>query len=901
MSTASEISVVIPCFNDGRFLKKALGSVRTQILQPIETVIINDGSTDSETIQILQNLDFSGVRVIPQANCGPSAARNTGIRSAKGNFIYFLDSDNLLLPECLATLGSMLQQQEEAIAAYSRIQFMNGPEHGQEWGQSYNPYLLLVHNLWDAGILLRRDAVEKYGLWYDESMRHGYEDWEFHIRLAKIGRPILFCPKALYKYRVRGKSRSLIANNHHAEIIGYIRSKHADLFDDNALLTLKSSTAPALSIDCSHEQQTELESLLKGQTFRDWVLAGNLKGTNEVRYRLFHAGTKALKRLPREALEAAVMSLECNHKIDHAVVAVKNGRLSWLAGGGQWGGSISGSQPLAVMIKCKADALRKQHDVHKALGNFQILLEFPDQAPDCEVGWNSALLQFSQNPEQIRDKPIALRKKISALGKLIIGRHLHHRCVRVYDTFYSLLVSDKSLSVRKFLRANLGHKTEELFSKIFYGLFLATPPSVNEAISWKQKNFSARAIPPLFTHPVSREKIRLLIATAWLTEGGVDQIVLDMCRLLDPDRFQVAVVTTLPSSHPWDHWARKTGVSVYHLADFLKPDTLPNGFVHLALNLQVDCLHIIHSKVAYETARTLKSEAPWISISDRNEVLDPGGGFPRVTVEVGRKFIDARTVSYKKLALYMCKKYGLPQDSLRVIYTGATLYRIDAALEHGRGVLQEKCNVSRETPIVIFVGRLASQKRPEVFVRSVAKIFEIHPQCTAHFAMIGDGHLMPSVTRLICKLNLEKRIHLLGAHSNAVELMRDATLLMMPSAYEGLALVSYEAMALGIPQIFANVGGQDELITPETGILIDNGRGEETRYAKACLELLADPDRRARMAAAGKERIKNHFTAENAVKQYAEIFEQMAELSRKRAAEIPHLRPPHINPLHELY
>jgi glycosyltransferase involved in cell wall biosynthesis len=113
-------------------------------------------------------------------------------------------------------------------------------------------------------------------------------------------------------------------------------------------------------------------------------------------------------------------------------------------------------------------------------------------------------------------------------------------------------------------------------------------------------------------------------------------------------------------------------------------------------------------------------------------------------------------------------------------------------------------------------------------------------------------------------------------------------------------LVSYEAMALGIPQIFANVGGQDELITPETGILIENGPGEETRYAQACLDLLSDPDRRASMTAAGKERIRSDFTAENAVKQYAEIFEELAAMSRKRASEIPHLEPPHVDPLHDI-
>jgi glycosyltransferase involved in cell wall biosynthesis len=131
-----------------------------------------------------------------------------------------------------------------------------------------------------------------------------------------------------------------------------------------------------------------------------------------------------------------------------------------------------------------------------------------------------------------------------------------------------------------------------------------------------------------------------------------------------------------------------------------------------------------------------------------------------------------------------------------------------------------------------------------------------------------------------------------------VELLADATILMMPSEYEGVALVSYEAMALGVPQIFANVGGQSELITPETGILIDNGPGEELRYAQACLALLSNPGLREQMAEAGKRRIRDCFTAEKAVEEYAKIFEQWAAHGRKQAETIPHLRPPHLEPLH---
>jgi glycosyltransferase involved in cell wall biosynthesis len=200
--------------------------------------------------------------------------------------------------------------------------------------------------------------------------------------------------------------------------------------------------------------------------------------------------------------------------------------------------------------------------------------------------------------------------------------------------------------------------------------------------------------------------------------------------------------------------------------------------------------------------------------------------------------------------------------------------------------------------VVLFVGRFANQKRPEVYVRSVAKVFELDPSCRAHFAMVGDGHLMGSVKTTIMKHGLTDRLHLLGAHPNAAELLADATILMMPSAYEGVALVSYEAMALGVPQVFADVGGQDELITPETGILIDNGLGEETRYAQACVDLLSDPSRMEQMAKAGERRIAMHFSAEKAAKEYAGIFERFAALSRKQANEIPHLKPPHIHPLH---
>ena len=129
---------------------------------------------------------------------------------------------------------------------------------GSQSGESHlDPYPLLVQNQWDAGILLRKETIEKDDLWYDESMREGYEDWEYHIRLTETGKPILFCPIALYRYRVRSNSRNVNATSHHAELVGQIRSKHPDLFDERTLLTLKRSYVPAVGIEFSRERGSE--------------------------------------------------------------------------------------------------------------------------------------------------------------------------------------------------------------------------------------------------------------------------------------------------------------------------------------------------------------------------------------------------------------------------------------------------------------------------------------------------------------------------------------------------------------------------------------------------------------------------------------------------------------------
>src|SRR5438093_11112582 len=92
-----KVSIVIPCYNHGTMLCEALASVeevRNENL--LEVIIVDDGSSDPDTLRILRDTAEAGYRVVSQPNRGPGAARNTGIRLAQGEFILQLDSDNCL-------------------------------------------------------------------------------------------------------------------------------------------------------------------------------------------------------------------------------------------------------------------------------------------------------------------------------------------------------------------------------------------------------------------------------------------------------------------------------------------------------------------------------------------------------------------------------------------------------------------------------------------------------------------------------------------------------------------------------------------------------------------------------------------------------------------------------------
>ena len=118
----STVSVIIPCYNHGRFLRDAIESVRRQGRRPIEIIVVDDGSTDESPAVAAS---FADVKLIRQQNQGLSSARNAGLHASTGEILIFLDADDVLLPTAAEAAVRALAENPDAMMTFGRLEYMD--------------------------------------------------------------------------------------------------------------------------------------------------------------------------------------------------------------------------------------------------------------------------------------------------------------------------------------------------------------------------------------------------------------------------------------------------------------------------------------------------------------------------------------------------------------------------------------------------------------------------------------------------------------------------------------------------------------------------------------------------------------------------------------------------------
>lgn len=250
------VAVIVPAFRQPGLLPEAILSVLDQIgAPPAAVVVVDDGCPYPATARTA--LDFAAahpgrVFVLRQPNGGLSAARNAGIDFALRAFpacraVHFLDADNRLHLHYLARALAVLDRSPPEVGwVYPDIDELGGQADWSTAGP-FSVLQLLATNYCDAGSVVRRAMLE-HGLRFDETMRSGFEDWDFW--LGAVGRGFRGChlPAAGFRYRRRPESMLSASERMRPQLLGELYRKHARLLAPRRLLALEAAELPRFAL-----------------------------------------------------------------------------------------------------------------------------------------------------------------------------------------------------------------------------------------------------------------------------------------------------------------------------------------------------------------------------------------------------------------------------------------------------------------------------------------------------------------------------------------------------------------------------------------------------------------------------------------------------------------------------
>ena len=228
---AMDVQAVVTSFNQGSMILEAVQSLCAQTTPPAGIILVDDGSTDEASLRILAQIESDPsfcvpITVLRQPNGGVSAARNAGIGSAQAPLVLVLDGDDRLEPAYIEQVSGLLRERSGLVAASSWMRTF-GVLDATVCPAGGGITAFLSRNCCPATHILRRGAWEQCG-GYDETMRSGFEDWDFFLSLLETAPEacIGIVPEPLIDYRTAPASSNVRSMEKRLELMRFLIEKH---------------------------------------------------------------------------------------------------------------------------------------------------------------------------------------------------------------------------------------------------------------------------------------------------------------------------------------------------------------------------------------------------------------------------------------------------------------------------------------------------------------------------------------------------------------------------------------------------------------------------------------------------------------------------------------------------
>jgi len=272
-----DLSVIIPCRDDGQFLIEAIASFERVAPENCELIVVNDGSTELRTLEILKILRDAGYCLLDQANQGLSEARNAGISFASGRYILPLDADNRMRAGFVEAAIEILNSTPGIGIVYGYRQFF-GMKTGLDEVAEFDLEEMLTFNYIDAGAVFRREVWADCG-GYDQRMSP-LEDWDLWISAAEKGWRFHRLPQVTFEYRVRPGSLLSMVDN--AEFLDHLfeslMNKHYELYQPRLVKQLAKMKRSAAHLTVGFRRLSEENDLLRKELLAAKSEMNKLKG-----------------------------------------------------------------------------------------------------------------------------------------------------------------------------------------------------------------------------------------------------------------------------------------------------------------------------------------------------------------------------------------------------------------------------------------------------------------------------------------------------------------------------------------------------------------------------------------------------------------------------------------------
>lgn len=234
------VSVIMPCYNDGLYIEEAIASVKAQTYLNWELIIIDDGSDDERTLEIIQNINDEKILVLHTEHLRPAGARNYGIRHAKGKYILPVDSDDLIDRTYMEKAVRKIETDPRIGVVYCEADLFG--ERTGRWNlPKYSFEAMLLDNVVFVTSLFYKEDWEAVG-GFNTHMKAGMEDYDFWLAILALGREIFQIPEILFHYRIKPVSRTTGFQSDYKQVQRTYREiydNHKEFYERNSELYAK--------------------------------------------------------------------------------------------------------------------------------------------------------------------------------------------------------------------------------------------------------------------------------------------------------------------------------------------------------------------------------------------------------------------------------------------------------------------------------------------------------------------------------------------------------------------------------------------------------------------------------------------------------------------------------------